>query len=184
MTEEKKYKKRRFFNRRLNEYRDSYYKNRVPTGVDGKPVESLALSKEDKEYMLQFEDEYYNNSHKEGTIHTAHPEYEEKFRKQTNAMTNNRNEDFISLNRYDRKIINDLARVTDPKHRNKQLEDNYSVIGFEGMVKTLISNAIDELEIPKKFCQYSDKRISQLILDVVKVVKMEQAMQRAEKRKD
>lgn len=168
-------KKRRAFSQRTKEYRDSDFKHK--------------LSAEEREWYLQFEDEYYQNNHREDEdnprelIHEKHPEYETKLKKNLDDANNCRNRDVHLLNRYDKKLIRDLVAATSAGYYNSQLEKVLSKKGLKKTVNDLLTDALLDIGVTELQLEHGREVLSNMCIDVLRCLKLEQAAERSAGRK-
>ncbi len=174
--------KKNKYNKLVKDLVDSDYTNRPVKDSDGKVVESLKLSDKDKEFLNDFNDGYYANNHRKQKIFTEHPEYNTRIKKELDDQNNSRMRDLLTMNRYSKKMINDLTKIANPEYSNNELEDDLLDNGFEETITDLIDNTLNSLDgfsIKNQFdLKEGQTTLANFCIDIVRVVKMKQSLDR------
>ena len=182
--EEPKYIKRRksSYKVSMRNYVDSDYKEAVPIGVDGKPVEGLRLDDDQKEFMYRFENGYYGNNHRKEELFTDHPDYDVRLRKIADDITNSANRDMFTKDRISTIREDDIAHYIADSY-NPELKDFLKANGLEKTVVHLIDCSAHDVIYHKNDIEEIKSILRTLSIHLVKALNLEKTYRRKQRRK-
>lgn len=143
------------------------------------------LSKEEREWYYQFENEYYNNNHRKGEIINKQDNYESEIKKELDDQSNATRRDVY--NNHTRVTVrsNDISNVIYDSYSG-HINESLKKKGIEKTVLELIAEtAIDIIAehgviIPQKDLENT---LSMLCIDVTKAIQLEKKYRRNTRRK-
>lgn len=178
------YKKRKKSHYRVHSrnYVDSDYKEKVPLGVDGKPVESLRLSEEEKEFVYRFENGYYGNNHRKEEIFTEYEGYDENLKKELDDQTNARERDIFTKNKVSTIREDDISfYVAD--NFNSELKQYLVINGIEKTITDLIDSTAYSVQFFHEDIAEIKEQLRTLSIHVVKALNLEKKYRKKQRRK-
>lgn len=142
------------------------------------------LSEDEREWYYQFEDEYYNNQHREGSLHNASEEYTQEQKRELDLQNNAARRDIFSNSTRVSVRSNDLTSVIHPSYSG-HIAESLKFKGIERTVVELVNDAaVDIIEMGKSpDIRELKKELSKLCIDVTKAIQLEKKYRKNRRRK-
>ena len=142
------------------------------------------LSDDEREWYYQFEDEYYNNQHREGTLHNASEAYDKEQKRELDLQNNAARRDIFSNSTRVSVRSNDLSSVIHPSYGG-HISESLKRKGVERTVVELINDAaIEIIEMGgKPDIKELKQELSKLCMDVTKAIQLEKKYRKNRRRK-
>lgn len=139
------------------------------------------LSEEEKKWYFQFEDEFYNNQHREGEILNKGLDYDKS---ELDAKNNAARRDMYANNTRVTVRNNDLTSIIYDSYSG-HISESLKYKGLEKTVLELIEDvAIDIIELKTKSnLETIKKELSKLCMDVTKALQLEKKYRKNQRRK-
>jgi len=167
------------------EFADNYYRKQAPLDSDGNPVEGLRLNKDEKEFIEQFNKEYYGNTGRYGRIFTA----DEQSIRELDAANNARNRDLFTKNNYVPIRNNDSTRYIYHGY-DCYISESLKLRGLEETIKELVESAAIDIQDINNNSPYEiqinmiQEEIRKVSINIVKAIQKNKKMTRKEREKD
>lgn len=142
------------------------------------------LTEEERNWYYQFENEFYNNNHRKGTIIKESPDYESKIKKELDSQNNAARRDVYANNTRVTVRSNDLCNIIYNSY-SSYITDSLKLKGIEGTIQDLIEDtAIDLIELgAREDLETLKNKMSRLCIDVTKALQLEKKYRKNRRRK-
>lgn len=142
------------------------------------------LTDDERAWYYQFEDEYYNNQHREGSIHSASEGYDEDQKRELDLQNNAARRDIFSNSTRVTVRNNDLSSTIYDSYSG-HIAESLKRRGLEITVVELINDAaVEIIEItPQLEIRQLKQELSKLCIDVTKALQLEKKYRKNRRRK-